>query len=212
MAAGLTRVVRTATSVYDERVDGPRFSRPIEALFVLLGFILGIPGVLLAWAIARKQKMMESSAEGIWCGIIGWAFGICLWFILTVAGALAPGTSIWCLLALSFGGTLLGLGGITIGVPQIAPGAGSVFWFVVAILFILLADMWVYGMRYKMTREEKATPIWGDDWIKPGEKHLRYDSAVTIDVPAAKVWPYVQQSGQTKAGWYSFDWLYAVPT
>jgi len=166
-------------SAYDVNVDGYRYTRLQEAGFVLLGFVFGLVGVLVDWAIARKRKMMECSAEGIWLGIIGWATAIAL-------------------------GAILGLCGV---VPLMFTKGWTIFFLVVAILFICLANMWVYGMKYKMTPQEKATPIWGDDWIKPGEKHLRYDSAVTIDAPAEKVWAYVKQSGQTQAGWYSFDWL-----
>lgn len=194
-------------STYDVKVDGYRYTRLQEAGFILLGFCLGIPGILIDWAIARRKKMMECSAEGIWLGIIGWALGYFCWYILTATGVWAPGASVWCILALSFGGALLGQAGITLGDPYGAPGNLSTLWFVGSILFIILASMWVYGMRYKMTPEEKATHIIGDDWIKPGEKHLRYDSAVTIDAPASKVWAYVKQSGQSQAGWYSFDWL-----
>lgn len=50
----------------------------------------------------------------------------------------------------------------------------SIFWLVVAICFIILSSMWIYGMAYKQTRAEKAMVFPGDDWIKPGEKHLRY--------------------------------------
>ncbi|MBQ6586160.1 MAG: hypothetical protein IJH83_05065 [Coriobacteriales bacterium] len=166
-------------SAYDVNVDGYRYTRLQEAGFVLLGFVFGLVGVLVDWAIARKRKMMECSAEGIWLGIIGWATAIAL-------------------------GAILGLCGV---VSLMFTKGWTIFFLVVAILFICLADMWVYGMKYKMTPQEKATPIMGDDWIKPGEKHLRYDSAITIDAPAGLVWQYVQQCGQSKAGWYSFDWL-----
>ena len=50
----------------------------------------------------------------------------------------------------------------------------SIFWLVVAICFIILSSMWIYGMAYKQTRAEKAMVFPGDDWIKPGEKHRRY--------------------------------------
>ena len=194
-------------SSYDEKRDGYRYTRLQEVGFILLGFCLGIPGILIDWAIARKKKMMECSAEGIWLGIIGWALGYVCWYILTASGVWAPGASVWCLLGLSFGGALLGQVGITLGDSYGAPGNLSTLWFVGSILFVILASLWVYGMRYKQTPAEKASVFPGDDWIKPGEKHLRYDSGVTIDAPAEKVWAYVKQSGQTQAGWYSFDWL-----
>lgn len=170
---------------YDERIDGYRYTRVQELGFVLLGFVLGPVGILIDWAIAHRKGMMECSAEGIWLGIIGWALKqVCL-FVLTATGVFASPF------------TLIG--------AQIT--GWSVFWLVVAVLFIILASMWVYGMRYKQTPAEKAMAFPGDDWIKPGEKHLRYDSGCSINAPAEKVWAYVQQSGQTKAGWYSFDWL-----
>lgn len=172
-------------ATYNEKTDGYRYTRLQEAGFVLLGFVLGPVGVLIDWAIAHRKGMMECSAEGIWLGIIGWALKQVSLFVLAATGSFASPY------------TLIG--------PKIT--GWSIFWLVVAVLFIVLASMWVYGMRYKQTPQEKAMAFPGDDWIKPGEKHLRYDSACTIDAPAEKVWAYVQQSGQTKAGWYSFDWL-----
>ena len=82
--------------------------------------------------------MMECSAEGIWLGIIGWAFGYCLWYILTATGVWAPGASVWCLIGGSFGGALLGLAGITIGDLYGAPGNLSTLWFVGGILFLFM--------------------------------------------------------------------------
>ncbi|MGI6104762.1 MAG: hypothetical protein ACOYD7_01040 [Raoultibacter sp.] len=196
---------------YDVRIDGYRYTRIQELGFILLGFILGIPGILLSWAIARKKKMMECSAEGIWLGIIGWALSICCWFILTATGVLAASTSLVALIAFGVAAVVAGMMGLTWPAAAAIDG-WAIFFFVGAILFVALASMWVYGMRYKMTPQEKATPIIGDDWIKPGEKHLRYDSAVTINAPAEKVWAYVQQSGQSKAGWYSFELLERIFT
>lgn len=191
---------------YDERIDGYRYSRIQEIGFILCGFLLGIPGILLDWGIARKKKMMECSAEGLWLGIIGWALSICCWFAFTVTNVVEPSTSLVCLIL--FGGISIPLGLAGITWPAAASIDGwAIFLLVVALLFIFLASLWVYGMRYKMTPKEKSMPIIGDDWIKPGEKHLRYDAAVTIEAPAKNVWAYIQQSGQTKAGWYSFDWL-----
>lgn len=172
-------------ATYDVNIDGCRWSRLQEAGFILLGFLFGWAGVLIDWAIAHRKKMMECSAEGIYLGIFGWALSVVLHFLLTATGVM----SVPC-----------GLVGATIT-------GWSIFWFVVAILFMILSSMWIYGMCFKQTPAEKATVFPGDDWIKPGEKHLRYDSGVTIEAPAPKVWAYVKQSGQTQAGWYSFDWL-----
>lgn len=174
---------------YDVKRDGYRLNWGGKIGYAALGFIFGPIGVLLDWAIGHRKKMMECSAEAIYLGFIGWALREVCQFVLVANGL-----------------TLFGIpaGDIIIGTEITG---WSIFWLVVSILFIILGSMWVYGMRFKMTPEEKATVLPGDDWIKPGEKHLRYDSGVTIDAPAAKVWQYVKQSGQTQAGWYSFDWL-----
>ncbi len=172
-------------AAYNVEVDGYRYTRLQEFGFILIGFLLGVPGVFVDWAIARRKHMMECSAEGIWLGIIGWAMRVICLFTLTETGLM------------NWQYTLIG--------SQIT--GWSIFWLVVAILFIVLSSLWIYGLRYKQTPTEKMRPLPGDDWIRPNEKHLRYDGACTINAPAAKVWAYVQQSGQTKAGWYSFDWL-----
>ncbi len=172
----------------DVNVDGERLSFAAKLGYAALGFFLGVIGVLIAWAIGHRKKMMECSAEAIYLGIWGAAFSVVLEFVLTAAGVL-PAPYARC--------TLIG--------AQIT--GRSIFWLVVAICFLILSSMWVYGMAYKQTRVEKATVFPGDDWIKPGEKHLRYDSGFTIEAPAERVWALVKQSGQTQAGWYSFDWL-----
>ena len=188
---------------YSEKIDGYRYTRAQEAGFILLGFCFGVIGILIDWAIARGKKMMECSAEGIWLGIIAAALNMICWHVLTALGALAPGAG---LIALTLFGAVATL--FAIPLPVVAHIDGwAVFALVVSILFIILASMWVYGMRYKQTPAEKARVLPGDDWIKPGEKHLRYDSGITINAPADLVWMYVKQSGQTQAGWYSFAWL-----
>ena len=180
-------------SSYDVKRDGYRYTRIQEAGFILVGFCLGWVGVLVDWAIAHRRGMMECSAEGIYLGIIGWALsGVC-WFILTATGAIASAASLVALVVCGGSAWLLGLAGISLAAPGTLIGpapidAWAIFLLVVAILFIILGSMWVYGMRYKQTPAEKAAVMPGDDWIKPGEKHLRYDSGVTIDAPAEKVW------------------------
>lgn len=169
---------------YDARIDGFRPSVGEKLLYGGLGFFLGIPGILISWALGRRKKMMECSAEAIYLGIIGWALANVAEFLVVLGGT----DLVWSCMG---------------SVIPLSP----MFWLVVSILFIALSCMWVYGMRYKQTPEEKARVFHGDDWIKPGEKHLRYDSAITIDAPPEKIWPYVRQCGQERAGWYSFDWL-----
>jgi len=167
------------------RVDGYLLGFGGKLGYFLLGFFAGIIGILVSWAIGHRKKMMECSAEAIYVSIEGAATYYILSYIAMACG--------WqCSFLNPLGGTITGW---------------HIFGLVVAILFIILSMMWVYGMKYKQTLAEKAMAFPGDEWIKPDEKHLRYDSGITIDAPAAKVWPYVKQMGQTQAGWYSFDWL-----
>ena len=152
--------------------------------YVLRGFLFGIIGILVSWAIGHRKKMMECSAEAIYLAIIGWATRNVVFFCFTAFGHALPYTLM--------GEALTGW---------------SVFWLVVSILFIILSAMWVYGMKWKQTPEEKAMAFPGDDWIKPNEKHLRYDGGITINARPEKIWPYIRQTGQDRAGWYSFEHL-----
>ena len=43
---------------YNERIDGYRYTRLEEAGFILLGFVLGIPGILIDWATARSNAII----------------------------------------------------------------------------------------------------------------------------------------------------------
>lgn len=169
---------------YDVAIDGYRLGWPAKIGYAALGFCLGVVGIFVAWGIGRRKRMMECSAEAIYLAIIGWALRNVAFFCMTATGFYAQFSL--------YGSELNGW---------------CVFGLVVSCLFIILSAMWVYGMRYKMTPAEKKRTFHGDDWIKPGERHLRYDSAITIDAPADRIWPYIRQCGQTRAGWYSFDWL-----
>ena len=163
-------------------IDGERLSFAAKLGYVTLGFLFGVVGVLIDWAIGHRKKMMECSAEAIYLGIWGAAANVVLQFILAATGVVDTSLFQYSVIGTHICGR-------------------SIFWLVVAICFIVLSSMWIYGMAYKQTRAEKAMVFPGDDWIKPGEKHLRYDSGVTIDAPAERVWALVKQSGQTQAGW-----------
>lgn len=169
---------------YDVTVDGYRLSWFAKIGYIALGFFFGIVGILIAWLVGRKKRMMECSAEAIFLGIAGWA---------------TRNVVLYCLVAF---GIVTHLGSYTTSIT-----GWSVFGLIVSLLFIVLSSMWVYGMRYKLTPKEEVRTFHGDEWIKPGEKHLRYNSAITIDADPEKIWPYIRQAGQSKAGWYSFDWL-----
>lgn len=84
-----------------------RFSKATKVGFVLLGYFLGIIGVLIDWAIGHKKKMMECSAEAIWYGLIGWGASMITRFALLALGInktdyllqlFGPGVTVWNIL------------------------------------------------------------------------------------------------------------------
>lgn len=56
------------------------------------------------------------------------------------------------------------------------------------------------------TDEEIAMDLPGDDLVP--EPDYVANHAVTIDAPAASVWPWLVQIGYNRAGWYSYDSLH----
>ena len=56
------------------------------------------------------------------------------------------------------------------------------------------------------TAEERAMRLPGDELVPPNPI-LKMDHAITINAPVEKVFPYLLQMGQDKAGFYSYDWL-----
>ncbi|MEY2443325.1 MAG: hypothetical protein QOJ46_2751 [bacterium] len=55
------------------------------------------------------------------------------------------------------------------------------------------------------TAAEREGPMTGDETVTdPGVQHTR---AVAIDAPAERVWPWLVQIGQDRAGFYSYTWL-----
>ena len=152
----------------------------------LWAVICGFIGMIVSWrVVAARNPFQEKRADAVTLAIIGTAvFYICE-FVLVNLGVQLPSFS-------QFNADWHGW---------------HIFIFVVAILFVIFNWLWVYGMHYKQAPDENTMILHGDDWIKPGEPHLRYDSGITLDCTADEVWPYLKQSGQDKAGWYSFDWL-----
>ena len=164
-----------------------RFSKATKVGFVLLGYFLGIIGVLIDWAIGHKKKMMECSAEAIWYGLIGWGASMIIRFALLALGVnktdyllqlFGPGVTVW-----------------------------NILWCICGACFIVLSMLWIYGLRTKMTDAERAYNLKGDDHFRNGEKTLRYDGGVTVNALPEEIWPYMQQAGQSKGGWYSFERL-----
>ena len=69
-------------------------------------------------------------------------------------------------------------------------------------------------VSWKATEEERAMPLPGDDLVPA--PILQTTHAVTIDAPPQQVWPWLVQTGQGRAGFYSdskfwdrcVDWYY----
>jgi hypothetical protein len=60
-------------------------------------------------------------------------------------------------------------------------------------------------LRWGATPEESWRPLPGDDLIRRAD--LVATRAVTIHAPAARVWPWIAQMGQGRAGLYGYDAL-----
>jgi hypothetical protein len=63
---------------------------------------------------------------------------------------------------------------------------------------------WAY-LRYGATTGETLEALPGDELIPQAD--LVATRAVTIGAPPERVWPWVAQLGQGRAGFYSYDWI-----
>lgn len=153
---------------------------------VLAAALLGVVVTLLGLTVVSiRTKYQERRADMVCASIIGIAcFYICE-FIAVNAGLQLPSFS-------AFNADFFGW---------------HVFIFVVAILFVVFNALWLYGLYLKQTPAEKDMVLHGDDWFGEDEPHVRLDCGITLDCTADEVWPYMLQSGQSKAGWYSFEHL-----
>lgn len=71
---------------------------------------------------------------------------------------------------------------------------------------VVLARPWYTS--WGATAAERAMVLPGDE-PTPNAPNARYvvDHAITIRAPADAVWPWLAQTGQDRAGFYSYDWL-----
>lgn len=84
-----------------------------------------------------------------------------------------------------------------VGVGLALAGAGAAATYVWAIR--------PWHLRWGATDEEIEQPLPGDE-LAPHPK-LRATHAITINAPAADVWPWLVQMGQDRGGFYSYTWL-----
>jgi hypothetical protein len=84
-------------------------------------------------------------------------------------------------------------------------------WFVLIciVLFglIVLAGLIYYGFSNPPIEEEKKRKHPGDDLLGNESNRMRGTLAVTVNAQREKVWPYLAQLGQRRAGFYALDWL-----
>ena len=62
-----------------------------------------------------------------------------------------------------------------------------------------------WHLRWGATDEEVQGHLIGDE-LAPSPK-LKATHAITVNAPAADVWPWLVQMGQTRGGFYSYTWL-----
>ncbi len=62
-----------------------------------------------------------------------------------------------------------------------------------------------WHLRWGATDEEVNMPLPGDEFV--GDPKLNATHAITINAPAADVWPWLVQLGQRRGGFYSYTWL-----
>lgn len=79
-------------------------------------------------------------------------------------------------------------------------GAGEV-----ALMLLTAPVSRVWFNRWGATEQESKEPLPGDDCV-PAPR-LSYTRAITINAPAAAVWPWLVQMGQGRGGLYSYDGL-----
>lgn len=80
---------------------------------------------------------------------------------------------------------------------------GAAIGAVLAGIYLALIRPW--HLRWGATDDEVRRAMPGDDTVP--YPHLAATRAVTINAPAAAVWPWLIQMGYRRAGWYSYDWI-----
>lgn len=83
------------------------------------------------------------------------------------------------------------------GAALAAAGAGALGVYALAVC--------PWHLRWGATDEEVRETLPGDELVE--HPNVEATHAVTIDAPAAEVWPWLVQIGQDKGGFYSYSWL-----
>jgi hypothetical protein len=72
---------------------------------------------------------------------------------------------------------------------------------------LMLSGLVYYGFSNPPTDEEKKKRLPGDELLGAESNRMRGSLAVTVNASPEKIWPYLAQLGQRRAGFYAFDWL-----
>jgi hypothetical protein len=88
------------------------------------------------------------------------------------------------------------MGGRLLGGLAVAAGA-------LLTAYVLAIRPW--HLRWGATEAEARQELPGDELLSDAK--LEATHAITIDAPASRVWPWLVQVGQGRAGFYSYDWL-----
>jgi hypothetical protein len=69
--------------------------------------------------------------------------------------------------------------------------------------YAAIARRWM--LAWGATRAERSGPLPGDDVVSSA----RYVTtrAVTVDAPPERIWPWLVQMGQDRAGFYTHNWV-----
>jgi hypothetical protein len=62
-----------------------------------------------------------------------------------------------------------------------------------------------WHLRWGAEPEDESRDLPGDALLPQGGRQILH--AVTINAPVEKVWPWLAQLGQDRAGFYSYEWL-----
>jgi hypothetical protein len=73
------------------------------------------------------------------------------------------------------------------------------------IIPIVFLDVWRLTHRSGVTHKAVRRALPGDDLVP--DANWVIDRSVVLDAPIDKVWPWIQQLGRNRAGWYAPNWL-----
>ena len=70
-------------------------------------------------------------------------------------------------------------------------------------VYVLLVRPW--HLRWGAEAKDLERPLPGDEFLP--ERGADIVHAVTVETPPERVWPWLAQIGQDRAGFYSYEWL-----